>query len=276
MLRVTLSAILCITALVAGCHASDDEPDGEQWTAGGARLSINGNCNGVGTNVNVTCYPARDARVDITQSKLDFVWFDGTPDQLPTPPDYENRAYPCGDWSDWLSRTPGMYLSGPAFDIGMFGPPGTVTLTRVVASIFDRPKRDREGTWIQCQWGGGNNIPFLITVDTRSSRTTLTVSEQTESEDDKTSPMPPAIVALDEDGNTTGTVLIRSNEGYLYSGGVTFTADLNGAAWVYEVGSEENPLRWIEDGPSGDLGTRYMWDRRSRTWRPGFNPMEGT
>jgi hypothetical protein len=242
-------------------------------------VGIVGNCNAVGDNNHINCtFPSTSkALIEVAPSIVKDVWFDGPPDQLPTPPDYRSENYPCGDWLDWLRGTPNIYFNGPEIDIGLHGDVSdAVALTQARITILKRTKRQvTNGTWINCYFGGGTNAPFYIEVDTGAKTTTLAKYNE-----DHTlgpaQPMPPAAISLGDGEDALGTVGVRSLPGYCYEGYLTFSATVNGKPWEKTIGSAERPLRWISasrsDYPEGATTSFYGWDRAKKQWVKDFNP----
>jgi hypothetical protein len=280
-----VGAVVAIIALViaipaacsAGAGTGGGRPASEVSSAASSPGGISGNCNAQGSNNTVTCAniapsPASYAEI---KPKLGygqiFAYFDGTPDRLPTPPDYQSPSGHCTDWDSWLRTTPDMYLVDPDINVELqAGEQDLVVLTSITAEIFDR-KAPAAGTGvpIQCMYGGGSNSYYEVSVDTVTRKTTVVENPV---DGGRPKPMPPASISLTSKGYTDVAVGIRSLVGHLYTGMIVIAAKLNGKDQTYHIGSTERPLRWF--ATDADLtASHYDWDVTKHAWVKGFNPL---
>ncbi|GAA0905052.1 hypothetical protein GCM10009558_005300 [Virgisporangium aurantiacum] len=236
---------------------------------------VAGNCNAIGTGNSVSCsFPASNAVISVQDTTVRAVWFNGSPSQLPTPPTFSSLGYPCGDWMDWLRGRTDMYFDGPEIDITLQGDSvGSVALTNVNMTVLRRSAQSTSGTWISCYYGGGTNAPFRIEVNTRTNKSTVANYDEDHNLGPER-PMPPAFLSPDGNASVAGNVGVKSLDGYLYEGYITFVGVVNGKPWNHTVGSDDRPLRWISSTSYGGTDASYMWNRKTRKWTLGHTPYQ--
>jgi hypothetical protein len=244
-------------------------------TVGDINAQIDGDCNAVGVANVVTCQGAEPSmdNVEVGEGIKYWVWFDGAPGSIPRPPVSEASTYPCLDWFEWLRSSGQMYFEGPSKVIRLFaGQPDLVTLTDVRVDILRRtPRSVADGTWIKCNWGGGTFESYNIYVDTLKMRTTISANDVDGSGPERR--MPPAAIALDETRQVDAEVITRSVPGHLYEGTITATISRNGKTESLVIGSQEQPLRWIEPDTEMTEDTEYYgWDPVNERWVLKWQP----
>lgn len=240
-----------------------------------AGTSVVGDCNAVGNGNTVSCGRLSMDNVEVSDATTYYVWFDGRPSDLPTPPAAGALNYPCADWYPWLRSQPGFYFSGPSKVITLSaGEPDLVTLTDAKLMITKRTTRaERDGIYIQCNWGGGSHKSYRIYIDTLKSRTTLRTNGV-----DGEGPaqrMPPAAIALGDVAQADAEIMATSVPGHLYEGILVVTVSRNGKTEKLTIGTPEEPLRWIATKAGGavDDMEKYGWDPGSSAWVKDYNPL---
>lgn len=277
-----VAALLAPTGSSASPDIGPSEPATPSLSPGSAGPSINGSCNAQGVNIVITCnLPEPKSRVKVTAAAAPIigVWFDGTPDQLPTPPDYTMASAHCTEWDRWFRDTPQVYFDNPVIDFALeTGVPDQIVIRKIEMEIYRRTLRTvGSGTWIQCNWGGGSNNFYVVDVDTAERSTT--VQEFAEfgpdpDAEDRTYPMPPGTISLSGIGETTVRIGVNSLAQYKYEGAMVVTASVNGEETVYTIGSRDKPVRWISSAEGdGELtSSHYGWDVNRRRWVKDFQP----
>ena len=268
-----IAAVIALVPVVI--NKWDGSPTDGSSTSDPSSVAIDGYCNaqGTGNSANCTFVPSPQSMAEVKfrrDSNTIVTFFAGTPDELPTPPDYQHAFGHCQDWDTWLRTTPGMYLVDAGVDVQLqTGEPDLITVTAVRVEIFKRtPVDPGTGTVIQCAYGGGSNSYYTVDVDTVHQTTTVTEGELVGGRPQQ---MPPASISLDQKGFRTVRIGLSSLEGHLYEGRIVVSVIVNGASKDLAVGSPEVPLRWIQrDSRFG--GTYYDWDMQIRTWVKDFKP----
>jgi hypothetical protein len=250
--------------------------------------SITGNCNGQGINIVITCnLPAPPSRAKILVGSASFYgfWFDSLPDQLPTPPPYEMSGAHCTEWDKWIRETDGAYFTNPQTDLALeTGVPDQIVIRKIEVDIYQRtPRAIGSGTWIQCNWGGGDNTFYEVEVNTATRAVTVREFGEFNADagpddphEDREYPMPPASISLKGMGNSSVRIGIQSLAGYKYEGALVVTASINGKEVKYTVGSKDKPLKWITPGADegGDSHPSYGWDQAQKRWVKDFYPYQ--
>ena len=245
-------------------------------SVGNLEDQVEGNCNGVGNGVTVTCNsgPKSMANIAVTMGMfVGMLWFSGKPTDLPVPPD--TSSFRCLDWESWIYQTEGIHFSQSVANVEMLsGDPDFVALTDVRVTIMERTTQAEDtGTWIKCAWGGGSSTGYIIETDTNSMTTTVATYDN-EGGLGPANKMPPAAITLDTKERADATIEIKSIPGYRYEGYLTVRNSMNGKTEELTIGSHSQPLRWMTSALEGASQDFYGWDPKVQRWVHNFDPYE--
>ncbi|GAA0905036.1 hypothetical protein Vau01_066300 [Virgisporangium aurantiacum] len=219
----------------------------------------------------MTPLPQSRGRVSLAIHNVVTAFFSGTPDQLPTPPNYPLDAAQghCDDWSEWLTGTDGIYLFDPSVGLTLeAGSDDLVVIKRVDVEVFRRVSAG-SGTIIKCLYGGGSNLGYSITVDTLKTETRFEAFDS-----DETGRMPPASISLGNAGSESADIGISSPPGNLYEGSIKVSVIINNKPDVITIGTAQRPFRWhsgLVSGADPD-GPKYDWHPLQERWVRDFDP----
>jgi len=228
-----------------------------------------GGCNVQGSGNVVTCAPGLAqsyGQVSLTYY-IDTFYYTGNAQDLPTPPDYpaEKALDHCEEWQPWIAGNPAMYTIAPYLDLEMLsGDADLVVIKSAAATIFKRTP-SAGGTALTCRHYGGDTPSYTIKVDTVAGRTTLSTFDGPDQVDGP-DPMPPASIQLTERGYRHARLTISSKENYLYEGALTVRAVINGVEKTYQIGSTEQPLRWVRVLWGDSSPAPLDWNTTKRQW----------
>jgi hypothetical protein len=161
-----------------------------------------------------------------------------------------------------------MYNISPYVDLEMLsGDADLVVIKSAEVAIFKRTP-SVGGTVLTCRHFGGDTPTYLIKVDTVAGRTTLSTFNGPDQADGPDT-MPPASIQLTERGYRHARLTIASKENYLYEGALTVRAVINGVQKTYQIGSTEQPLRWIRTIWDEKTPAPLDWNTTTRQWSNG-------
>jgi hypothetical protein len=278
-----VAAIVGILALGVGVvQCTGDSKPSQPTKVSGNGLQT-GNCNAQGNGndaCNTIVYPPAPAvigSVGIQSVGSSLFYFDGKPSQLPIPPDYPpfRVLSHCDDWEDWISRTPGIFSIDPILLISMTSGQGEqVVVKSAKATIFSKKEiSGRDFAIIQCQYGGDAEAGSEILIDTLTNETKL---KDIDSPTSGFMKMPPAALVLNGANYESVLLSVNSSAGFLYTGQVTITAEVNGKESKIEFGSRDRPFKWSGDDVESSLSrvdnTRYDWNPLWRQWIANLDP----
>ncbi|MBM2617873.1 helix-turn-helix domain-containing protein [Actinoplanes sp. LDG1-06] len=241
----------------------------------------NGNfCVFYGDNNHDNCNALTLASVKPSETSVLWVWFNGSPSELPTPPAYTSTNYPCGDWIDWLRANPRFYFPDLHKAIVLTGGSSEiVSMSNMRVDTVGPVEPARAGTWIKCGFFGGSDDRFHVRYSTLDGTTQVQEGE----EDNPGSygpwePMPERKITLDGVQVTDVGLQVVSRPGMRYSGTVTVSVQLNKAGRAVQIGNNKQPLRWIgmAPGTGPDESEMYAYNQTSQAWVKGYNPMYDT
>lgn len=276
-----VAAILAVVAIIVGVYTTRSQPPEKEVRPENStpqqQQNITGdqNCIAQGDNNSVTCPAAARSygKVDFASYQAGYAFFQGSPDQLPVPPDYPESEFSghCDEWQDWMASTASIYSGGNGFGLQiMAGSDDLVVVKNIEVKVFSK-KIAQAGTTINCVHGGGSNAGYSVNVDTQANRTTFTSWDG----DGSKVEMPPGSISLGQkdSGFTDAAISITSEDGYLYEGEILISAIVNGETKTISWGSSVQPLRWVSDAAGGLIQgpeEAFDWDVVARRWQKGM------
>jgi hypothetical protein len=277
VLWTTGAAVVAAVGVVAGWLAA---PIGPPDAGGGAAVigHIDGDCNANGVSNVVTCKAQGPsmAGVRITDDGYLGLWFDGPPERLPAPPsNVAGRRVDCDDeaFRTWIRSTDGFYFFDTVKRVTLTaGEPDLVTLTGAAVTLLERkPVSFQQGTLIICLLGGGGYTEnYQIELDSQTRKSTL-YDVPADRAPDNPRPMPPADISLGTKSEAQVTFNMKSKINHAYHGYVTLDTSSNGTPARLTIGSETDPLRWVEFSDREPMDQYYGLDDTGhwvKNWTP--------
>jgi hypothetical protein len=261
--------VAAVTFVVTGADNPDQAPS--------TQTNV-GDCNAQGSGNVVTCIASKRQSFGQVSVGYDLrlLYFRGTPEELPVPPDYPAKLVGdhCDYWREWIAKSAQMYVVNPFIGLEMLaGEADLVVIKDIEATVFSRAPM-AAGTYLSCRYGGGDEVSYRIDVNTVTNGTTVSTFEGPELIAGP-APMPPASIQLSRPSYQYAAVSIDSMKGYLYEGMLTIQAVVNGEEKEYRLGTVDQPLRWLLQDEETITKT-LDWHPHKRRWSSDVSDLIGT